>query len=210
MKTVLVTGTAGFIAHRVTRLLLEQGLEVVGVDNLNDAYDGRIKQHRLADLTGREGFTFYEGDIENLYDLTPVFDGRQFDVIFNLAARAGVRYSIENPHVYMQSNAQGALNLLEMMQQRGCGKLVLASTSSLYAGHPMPFREDLPVDRPLSPYAASKKSRRGSHLHLPSPLRPRRFHPALLHRLRSRRTPRHGPLPLHQMDPRRHPHHRLR
>lgn len=158
MKTVLVTGTAGFIAHRVTRLLLEQGVEVVGIDNLNDAYDGRIKQHRLADLTGRDGFTFYEGDIENLYDIKPVFDGRQFEVIFNLAARAGVRYSIENPHVYMQSNAQGALNLLELMQQRGCGKLVLASTSSLYAGHPMPFREDLPVDRPLSPYAASKKA----------------------------------------------------
>ncbi len=158
MKTVLVTGTAGFIAHRVTRLLLEQGVEVVGVDNLNDAYDIRIKQHRLADLTGRGGFTFFEGDIENLYDLEPVFEGRQFDVIFNLAARAGVRYSIENPHVYMQANAQGALNILELMQQRGCGKLVLASTSSLYAGQPMPFHEGLPVERPLSPYAASKKA----------------------------------------------------
>ena len=158
MKTVLVTGTAGFIAHRVTRLLLEQGVEVVGIDNLNDAYDLRIKEHRLADLTDRECFTFHEGDIENLYDLNRVFEGRKFDVIFNLAARAGVRYSIENPHVYMQSNAQGALNILELMQQRGCGKLVLASTSSLYAGHPMPFREDLPVDRPPSPYAASKKA----------------------------------------------------
>jgi UDP-glucuronate 4-epimerase len=158
MNTVLVTGTAGFIAHRVTRLLLEQGVEVVGIDNLNDAYDLRLKQHRLADLAGREGFTFYEGDIENLYDLKPVFDGRQFDVIFNLAARAGVRYSIENPHVYMQSNAQGALNLLEMMRPGDCRKFILASTSSLYAGQPMPFREDLPVDRPLSPYAASKKA----------------------------------------------------
>ena len=158
MKTALVTGSAGFIAHRVARRLLDQGVDVVGVDNLNDAYDIRIKQHRLADLSGREGFRFFEGDIENLYDLKPVFDGRQFDVVFNLAARAGVRYSIENPHVYMQSNAQGALNILELMRQAGCEKLVLASTSSLYAGQPMPFHEALPVDRPLSPYAASKKA----------------------------------------------------
>ena len=158
MKTALVTGSAGFIAHRVARRLLDQGVDVVGVDNLNDAYDIRIKQHRLADLSGRERFRFFEGDIENLYDLKPVFDGRQFDVVFNLAARAGVRYSIENPHVYMQSNAQGALNILELMRQSGCGKLVLASTSSLYAGQPMPFHEALPVDRPLSPYAASKKA----------------------------------------------------
>jgi UDP-glucuronate 4-epimerase len=158
MKTALVTGSAGFIAHRVARRLLDQGVDVVGVDNLNDAYDIRIKQHRLADLSGREGFRFFEGDIENLYDLKPVFDGKQFDVVFNLAARAGVRYSIENPHVYMQSNAQGALNILELMRQSACGKLVLASTSSLYAGQPMPFHEALPVDRPLSPYAASKKA----------------------------------------------------
>jgi UDP-glucuronate 4-epimerase len=158
MKTVLVTGSAGFIAHRVTRLLLEQGVEVVGVDNLNDAYDRRIKQHRLDDLTGREGFRFFEGDLESLDALAPVFAAGPFDVVFNLAARAGVRYSIENPHVYLQSNAQGALNILEMMQQNDCGKLVLASTSSLYAGQPMPFHEDLPVERPLSPYAASKKA----------------------------------------------------
>lgn len=158
MKTVLVTGTAGFIAHRVTCQLLEQGVSVVGIDNLNDAYDIRIKQHRLADLTGRDGFTFYEGDIENLYDLQPVFDGRDFDAVFNLAARAGVRYSIENPQVYMQSNALGALNLLELMRQSDSRKLVLASTSSLYAGQPMPFHEDLPAERPLSPYAASKRA----------------------------------------------------
>ncbi len=158
MKTVLVTGTAGFIAHRVTQLLLDRGVAVVGIDNLNDAYDLRIKRHRLADIEGRDGFTFYEGDIENLYDLQPVFEGRTFDAVFNLAARAGVRYSIENPHVYMQSNAQGALNLLELMRQNECGKLILASTSSLYAGQPMPFHEELPAERPLSPYAASKRA----------------------------------------------------
>src|SRR5690606_26696667 len=101
MKTVLVTGTAGFIAHRVTCQLLAQGGSVRGLDNLHDASHLRITQPRLADLTGRDGFTFYEGDIENLYDLQPVFDGRDFDAVFNLAARAGVRYSIENPQVYM-------------------------------------------------------------------------------------------------------------
>ena len=158
MKTVLVTGTAGFIASRVSKLLLDQGVEVVGLDNLNDAYDIRMKRHRLASLEGREGFTFVEADIENLYELEPVFSANRFDAIFNLAARAGVRYSIEDPHVYLRSNAQGALNLMELMHRHGCGKLVLASTSSLYAGQPMPFREDLPVEKPLSPYAASKKA----------------------------------------------------
>jgi nucleoside-diphosphate-sugar epimerase len=158
MKTVLVTGTAGFIASRVSKLLLDQGVEVVGLDNLNDAYDIRMKRHRLASLEGREGFSFVEADIENLYELEPVFSANRFDAIFNLAARAGVRYSIEDPHVYLRSNAQGALNLMELMHRHGCGKLVLASTSSLYAGQPMPFREDLPVEKPLSPYAASKKA----------------------------------------------------
>jgi len=158
MKTVLVTGTAGFIASRVSKLLLDQGVEVVGLDNLNDAYDIRMKRHRLASLEGRDGFTFVEADIENLYELEPVFSANRFDAIFNLAARAGVRYSIEDPHVYLRSNAQGALNLMELMHRHGCGKLVLASTSSLYAGQPMPFREDLPVEKPLSPYAASKKA----------------------------------------------------
>lgn len=158
MSTVLVTGSAGFIGHRVVRLLLEEGFEVVGIDNLNDAYDKRIKEHRQEMLAGNEGYTFYEADIENLYDLKPIFEKHSFETIYNLAARAGVRYSIENPHVYMQSNAQGALNILELMNQFGCNKVVLASTSSLYAGHSMPFTEDKPVEHPLSPYAASKKA----------------------------------------------------
>lgn len=158
MSTVLVTGSAGFIGHRVVRLLLDEGFEVVGIDNLNDAYDKRIKEHRQESLASEKGYTFYEADIENLYDLKPIFEKHSFETIFNLAARAGVRYSIENPHVYMQSNAQGALNLLELMNEHKCNKLVLASTSSLYAGHSMPFTEDKPVEHPLSPYAASKKA----------------------------------------------------
>ncbi|MDF2376665.1 MAG: NAD-dependent epimerase/dehydratase family protein [Verrucomicrobiales bacterium] len=158
MKSALVTGAAGFIANRIVHQLLESGVEVVGLDNINDAYDKRIKDHRIAQLAGRENYTFYEADIENLYDLKPIFEKHSFDVIFNLAARAGVRYSIENPHVYMSSNAQGALNILEMMRSHEIPRLILASTSSLYAGHAMPFREDLPVEHPLSPYAASKKA----------------------------------------------------
>lgn len=158
MKCALVTGSVGFIGHQVVKHLLASGVEVVGVDNVNDAYDQSIKAHRQGDLEGEPGYTFYEADIENLYDLKPVFGNHQFDAIFNLAARAGVRYSIENPHVYLQSNAQGALNLLELMQQNGCNKIVQASTSSLYAGQPMPFHEDQPVEQPLSPYAASKKA----------------------------------------------------
>jgi UDP-glucuronate 4-epimerase len=158
MKSALVTGAAGFIASRVCRRLLDEGVEVTGLDNLNEAYDPRMKRHRLAQLEGREGFRFVEADIENLYELEPLFQGVAFDAVLNLAARAGVRYSILDPHVYLRSNAQGALNLMELMRRHGCEKLVLASTSSLYAGQPMPFREDLPVDRPLSPYAASKKA----------------------------------------------------
>lgn len=158
MKTALVTGAAGFIASRVCDQLLAQGVTVIGLDNLNEAYDPRMKRHRLAGLENREGFHLIEADIENQYELEPIFRRYAFDVVFNLAARAGVRYSIENPHVYLQSNAQGALNLMELMHRHDCGKLVLASTSSLYAGQPMPFREDQAVERPLSPYAASKKA----------------------------------------------------
>ena len=158
MKTVLVTGAAGFIASRLAGQLLDEGVAVVGLDNLNEAYDPRRKRHRLAALEPREGFRFVEADIENLYELEPLFAGQPFDAVFNLGARAGVRYSIEDPHVYFRTNAQGALNLMELMQRHDCGKLVLASTSSLYAGQPMPFREELAVDRPLSPYAASKKA----------------------------------------------------
>lgn len=156
-KTYLVTGVAGFIASQVASALLEEGHNVVGIDNLNDYYDVSLKQHRLDQLAS-ENFTFARIDIEDRQALSQLFDQHGFDAVLNLAARAGVRYSMENPHVYMTTNAMGSLNLLEEMRQRGIGKYVLASTSSLYAGQPMPFREDLPVNTPISPYAASKKS----------------------------------------------------
>jgi nucleoside-diphosphate-sugar epimerase len=157
-KRYLVTGAAGFIAARTTEMLLESGAEVVGIDNLNDYYDVRVKEHRLAALQARPGFTFHRMDIEDRAAVNRLFDGEPFDAVLNLAARAGVRYSMENPFVYLTTNANGTLHLLEAMRHGGCRKFVLASTSSLYAGLPTPFVETLPVNTPISPYAASKKA----------------------------------------------------
>lgn len=180
MGTYLVTGAAGFIASKVCEQLLSQGHRVVGVDNLNAYYDVRLKDYRLggllrderwksnrsaeASVYASEGrmaagpFTFLSIDIEQRADLEPLFGEFGFDAVFNLAARAGVRYSMENPYVYLRTNTEGTLNLLECQKKFGVKKLVLASTSSLYAGSPMPWREDLPVNTPLSPYAATKKA----------------------------------------------------
>jgi nucleoside-diphosphate-sugar epimerase len=157
MKTVLLTGAAGFIGAKTAELLLNDGVEVVGVDNLNDYYDVSLKKKRLESLS-HPSFHFHALDIENKAALRELFLKHQFDVVFNLAARAGVRYSMENPDVYMSTNALGSLNVLECMREFKVPKFVLASTSSLYAGQPMPFKEDLPVNTPISPYAATKKA----------------------------------------------------
>jgi nucleoside-diphosphate-sugar epimerase len=161
-KKYLVTGAAGFIASQVSKQLLDQGDQVVGVDNLNDYYDVRLKSWRLEQLKehpNAENFSFAPLDIEDQARLVDLFkEEGPFDAVLNLAARAGVRYSMENPHVYLSTNAEGTLNLLECMRAQGCKKLVMASTSSLYAGQKMPFTEDLAVNEPLSPYAASKKA----------------------------------------------------
>lgn len=158
MKKILVTGAAGFIGARTTQLLLEQGIDVVGVDNLNDYYDVQLKKHRLANLEKNKNFHFYYGDIEDIQILRRIFQEHSFDGVINLAARAGVRYSQENPFVYMTTNAMGTLNLLEQMREFSVKKIVLASTSSLYAGQPLPFTENLSVNTPISPYAATKKA----------------------------------------------------
>ncbi|EMI40569.1 SDR family NAD(P)-dependent oxidoreductase [Rhodopirellula sp. SWK7] len=160
MTTYLVTGCAGFIANEVAAQLIESGAKVVGIDNVNDYYDVRLKEHRLERLQSHDAdrFEFVRGDIENQETLAELFEKHSFDGVLNLAARAGVRYSMENPHVYMTTNAMGSLNLLDQMQRHGVKKYVLASTSSLYAGQPMPFVETLPVNTPISPYAASKKA----------------------------------------------------
>ena len=157
MATYLVTGAAGFIGSKVAEFLLNDGHTVVGVDNMNDYYDVRLKEWRLSELRKKPGFIFHKVDIEDLAALDRIFAEHKFVAVLNLAARAGVRYSMENPHVYVTTNTMGTLNLLECMRKYGVKKHVLASTSSLYAGQKMPFTEDLPVNTPLSPYAASKK-----------------------------------------------------
>lgn len=161
MASYLVTGAAGFIASRTAELLLAAGHAVVGVDNLNDYYDVRLKRHRLARLAraaGAGNFRFHEADIEQPEALAPLFAAHRFDAVLNLAARAGVRYSIEHPELYVSTNVLGALHLLELMRRHGVRKQVLASSSTLYAGTAMPFREDRPVQQPLSPYAATKQA----------------------------------------------------
>jgi nucleoside-diphosphate-sugar epimerase len=156
---VLVTGSAGFIGSRVSERLLDDGHAVVGVDNLNHAYDVRLKEWRLTQLQQKDRFAFVKTDIADRRALAEVFAGDPFDAVINLAARAGVRDSLQDPWTYYDTNVTGTLNVLEMCRQRGgAGKLVLASTSSVYGDGQRPFREDLPADRVLSPYAASKKA----------------------------------------------------
>jgi len=157
LKNVLLTGAAGFIGFKTALELLKRDYRVIGVDNMNDYYDPRLKEYRLGLLKENGNFKFYKVDIENLEALRVIFEDNEIDGVINLAARAGVRYSIENPFVYTTTNTLGTLNLLELMKEFGVKKFVLASTSSLYAGQPMPFKEDLPVNTPISPYAASKK-----------------------------------------------------
>jgi UDP-glucuronate 4-epimerase len=158
----LVTGCAGFIASKVAGLLLDAGHWVVGIDNLNDAYDPRLKQWRLARLLAHEQFQFHRLDITDLAAIEPLFASRgaapPFAAVANLAARAGVRPSVTDPWVYYQANCLGTLNLLEMCRRSGVRKFLLASTSSLYGKHnTVPYGEDADTNRPLSPYAASKK-----------------------------------------------------
>ena len=157
MSHYLLTGTAGFIGSFVAQELLESGHKVTGIDNLNDAYDIRLKQWRLQRLEPNKGFCFHKVDISDAEHLGRVWGNNQYDAVINLAARAGVRYSVENPNVYFQANLIGALNLLNLCRDHSVGKFVQASTSSLYGDHnPTPFYEDTDITKPLSPYAVSK------------------------------------------------------
>jgi nucleoside-diphosphate-sugar epimerase len=158
MKTILITGAAGFIGARTSEMLLKKKKTVIGIDNLNNYYDIKLKKYRLKLLQKYSNFTFFKADIENINVLRNIIISHRPQAIVNLAARAGVRYSIENPYVYMSTNAVGTLNLLELCKEFQINKFVLASTSSLYAGEKMPFKETLSVNRPISPYAASKKA----------------------------------------------------
>lgn len=158
MAWILVTGAAGFIGWKTCELLLAEGHQVLGVDNLNDYYDIRLKVWRRDQLACHPNFKFFNLDIENYGALKLLFEAFPIEAVINLAARAGVRASLEDPWGYYRTNVEGTLNLLELMREKGVKKMVLASTSSVYAGSPLPYREDLPVSRPLSPYAASKKA----------------------------------------------------
>ena len=180
MATYLVTGAAGFIGARVTEMLLAEGHNVVGIDNINDYYDVSLKEKRRSRLLEnadrdasclkhhnhshalraivQENFKFLEIDIEDSDRLAALFAEFAFDAVLNLAARAGVRASIQEPEKYFRTNSLGALNLLQLVKKHDVPRFVMASTSSLYAGASMPFNEQADVTKPLSPYAASKLS----------------------------------------------------
>lgn len=157
MSKILLTGVAGFIGWKTTEKLLAEGREVIGVDNLNNYYDVRLKSYRLKQLQKFPNFSFYYLDIENLEHLRKIFKKYRPQAVINLAARAGVRFSLEDPFVYLRTNILGTLNLLELCKDFKIKKFLMASTSSLYAGQKMPFKETLPVNTPISPYAATKK-----------------------------------------------------
>lgn len=155
---ILVTGSCGFIGFHVAKKLLDEGNQVVGTDNFNDYYDPKLKEYREEILKENDNYIPYNTDIENKSGLEKIFEENEIEGVINLAARAGVRKSLEDPYVYLSTNVNGTLNLLEIMKDRGIKKFVLASSSSLYAGQKPPFTEDMAVNKPISPYAATKKS----------------------------------------------------
>ncbi len=157
MANYLVTGAAGFIGARTSELLIQDGHTVVGVDNVNEAYDLRMKEYRLKRLQAMEGFTFKKLDISDK-SIVDHFKGQKFDGVINLAAWAGVRVSVINPWIYVETNMTGTLNMLELCRQTGTKKFIVASTSSIYGEDPpYPTPESASSSEPLQPYAASKK-----------------------------------------------------
>jgi UDP-glucuronate 4-epimerase len=156
---VLVTGAAGFIGYHICKVLCERGDEIVGIDNLNDYYDVNLKQARLQQLAVFSNFRFVEVDIANRVAIDQLFGQEKFDRVINMAAQAGVRYSLENPYAYVDSNLVGFANLLECCRQYTIEHFVYASSSSVYgANETMPFSTQDNVDHPISLYAATKKA----------------------------------------------------
>lgn len=159
MGKYLVTGAAGFIGFHTAKTLLAQGHEVVGLDCVNDYYDVNLKEARIRQLEGEAGYRLERMQLENLDGLMSLHKAEQFDCVINLAAQAGVRYSLENPHAYVASNLVGFVNILEACRHTGVGHLVYASSSSVYGSNTkIPFSVADSVDHPISLYAATKKS----------------------------------------------------
>ena len=157
MANYLVTGAAGFIGARTSELLIKDGHTVIGIDNMNDAYDLRMKEYRLGKLQAMPGFTFHKLDISDK-SIIDRLQGYEFEGLINLAAWAGVRASVKNPWIYVESNVLGTLNMLELCRQTGTRKFIVASTSSIYGENPpYPTPESASSSEPLQPYAASKK-----------------------------------------------------
>src|SRR5215204_400942 len=159
MNPILVTGAAGFIGFHVARRLLQNGRAVVGVDNLNDYYDPKLKEARLAELAKLPGFRFIKLNLAEREPMAALFAEHKFPQVVHLAAQAGVRYSLINPHAYVDANVQGFMNVLEGCRQNGCRHLLFASSSSVYgANTKLPFSVHDNVDHPISLYAATKKA----------------------------------------------------
>lgn len=159
MSTILVTGAAGFIGFHLSALLCKLGNVVIGVDSLNDYYDVSLKNNRLAQLKEWHNFTFYKIDISDKPELDRIFEEKKIDIVINLAAQAGVRYSIKNPYKYIESNIHGFMNVLEACRNYSVGHLVYASSSSVYgANSKIPFSTSDSTDQPVSLYAATKKA----------------------------------------------------
>ena len=158
MKKILITGAAGFVGYHLSQRLLKEGYEIFGIDNHNDYYDPALKQARLVQLQV-SNFKFQQLDLQNYEGLTKVFTEFQPDIVINLAAQAGVRYSLENPRSYIESNLDGFFNILEASRQHGVQNFIYASSSSVYGNNEKsPFAETDHVDHPVSLYAATKKS----------------------------------------------------
>lgn len=158
MKNILITGCCGFIGYKVSELLSEQGNTVTGVDNMNEYYDPRLKEWRLEKLRVKGNFNFHQCDIGDFNSVKTVFSNYKIDAVINLAARAGVRASVEDPWAYLDTNLKGTLNLLECCKMHDVKKFVLASTSSVYGDNTkMPFSVGDNTDHTLAPYSATKK-----------------------------------------------------